>query len=115
LGYKALELAISVFQLQHSAQDAVFVGLAAQDSVVHLMNGASLICSTFLAVFHPMASAFEVGLVLCLLFIAYHVFNLKKQSSPPGPKGYPIVGNLFDMPAGNEVFVWAEWREKWGS
>ena len=33
---------------------------------------------------------------------------------PPGPKGYPLIGNLFDMPAMKPWVVYDEWRKTYG-
>ena len=33
---------------------------------------------------------------------------------PPGPKGYPLIGNLFDMPANKPWVVYDEWRKTYG-
>ena len=33
---------------------------------------------------------------------------------PPGPKGYPLIGNLFDMPANKPWIVYDEWRKTYG-
>jgi hypothetical protein len=33
---------------------------------------------------------------------------------PPGPKGYPLVGNLFDMPVDKPWVVYDEWRKTYG-
>ena len=33
---------------------------------------------------------------------------------PPGPKGYPLIGNLFDMPADKPWIVYDEWRKTYG-
>ena len=33
---------------------------------------------------------------------------------PPGPKGYPIIGNLFDMPVYKPWLVYDEWRKTYG-
>ena len=33
---------------------------------------------------------------------------------PPGPKGYPLIGNLFDMPVHKPWLVYDEWRKTYG-
>ena len=33
---------------------------------------------------------------------------------PPGPKGYPLIGNLFDMPVHKPWLVFEEWRKTYG-
>ena len=33
---------------------------------------------------------------------------------PPGPKGLPIIGNVFDMPKSYEWQTYIEWSKKWG-
>jgi hypothetical protein len=33
---------------------------------------------------------------------------------PPGPKGYPLIGNLFDMSADKPWVVYDEWRKTYG-
>ena len=34
---------------------------------------------------------------------------------PPGPKGYPLIGNLFDMPAQKSWVVYDEWGKIYGN
>jgi hypothetical protein len=33
---------------------------------------------------------------------------------PPGPKGYPLIGNLFDMPVHKAWVVFDEWHKTYG-
>ena len=33
---------------------------------------------------------------------------------PPGPKGYPLIGNIFDMPVDKPWDVYDEWRKTYG-
>lgn len=56
------------------------------------------------------ASAGLIGVVLIWLMLR------QKPSAPlpPGPKGWPIVGNLFDMPSSREWETFTQWGEKWG-
>ncbi|KAK6977026.1 cytochrome P450, partial [Favolaschia claudopus] len=43
-----------------------------------------------------------------------YFYNLQKKKFPlpPGPTGYPLIGNVFDMPSTWRTF--AEWGEKYG-
>jgi len=65
-----------------------------------------------------------VSLDLCLsisffLFALY--FYLKKANPysslplPPGPKGWPIIGNALDMPTEYEWKTYHEWCKKFGA
>jgi len=33
---------------------------------------------------------------------------------PPGPKGYPVIGNIFDMPSCREWETFTEWGRTYG-
>ena len=33
---------------------------------------------------------------------------------PPGPRGYPLIGNLFDMPVHKPWLIYDEWRRTYG-
>ena len=54
-----------------------------------------------------------VILASIVLFFAYSYVQDKKRNPaglpyPPGPKGYPIIGNLFDIP---NAFIYKRFRE----
>ncbi|KAK7029905.1 cytochrome P450 [Favolaschia claudopus] len=47
------------------------------------------------------------------LWPSYSVLK-KKFPLPPGPTGYPLIGNVFDMPSSQAWRTFAEWGEKYG-
>jgi hypothetical protein len=40
--------------------------------------------------------------------------NPKGLPLPPGPRGYPLIGSLFDMPMYKPWLVYDEWRKTYG-
>jgi hypothetical protein len=40
--------------------------------------------------------------------------NPKDLPLPPGPKGYPLIGNLFDLPVDRAWLVYDEWSKIYG-
>lgn len=60
---------------------------------------------------------------LAALFFGFLIFKqLKKRKNgnpnglplPPGPKGHPLIGNLWDMPVDKPWIVYDEWRKSYG-
>jgi len=58
-------------------------------------------------------SAFPLALLAVLL-----VYVWKRRAStsqlPPGPPGYPIIGNVFDIPQDHAWLTYNEWAKKYG-
>jgi len=49
------------------------------------------------------------------IILAIRIWAKKNTAHcPPGPKGYPIIGNLFDIPSTQEWLAFAELGDKYG-
>jgi hypothetical protein len=58
-----------------------------------------------------------IGVVI-LVFVLAPLYWISKQRTrlqlPPGPKGWPLIGNLLDVPQANFVATYTEWARKYG-
>ncbi|KAK0200101.1 cytochrome P450 [Desarmillaria ectypa] len=54
----------------------------------------------------------------CILFVASIYFLQciisRRRSLPPGPRGLPLIGNVFDMPSDRPWLTFAKWSDIWG-
>ncbi|KAK0465859.1 cytochrome P450 [Desarmillaria tabescens] len=71
-------------------------------------------------VFFDMSSsltALAIAISLFGLVVAYRLFYPTRRSTPfpPGPKGFPLIGNILDMPSDKEWLTFARWGEKHGN
>ena len=53
-------------------------------------------------------------LVLALIPL-YRASKRDRLSLPPGPKGWPLIGNLLDIPQSDFSKTYAEWARKYGA
>ena len=65
---------------------------------------------------HPYQTlaALFVGYILLRRLNKLRSGNPKGPPLPPGPKGYPLIGNLFDIPRDKPWLVYDEWRKTYG-
>lgn len=57
----------------------------------------------------------DIFLLLCLLIVCKLLRRSKTSIPlPPGPKGLPLIGNVLDMPSGQEWLTFSKWGERWG-
>ena len=58
-----------------------------------------------------------IGVVVLILALIplYQALKRKRLSLPPGPKGWPLIGNLFDIPQSDVVKTYAGWAQKYGA
>lgn len=59
--------------------------------------------------------AVNIALAVLALWLLKKVTEKKPLGRPiPGPKGWPIIGNLLDVPTEVEYKVFSQWKQKYG-
>ncbi|KZT12902.1 cytochrome P450 [Laetiporus sulphureus 93-53] len=56
--------------------------------------------------------ALSVASAVLLVTIGHH--RRRASTLPPGPQGWPLIGNIFDMPTTQQWKRFAEWGQRWG-
>jgi len=63
------------------------------------------------------ATSLLTSLVVSTLLLSILRLRLRRRNLlplPPGLKGYPLIGNLYDIPHENAWVTYAEWSKKYG-
>ena len=63
------------------------------------------------------ATQLYVALPVALASVALVGYALRRKSAlprPPGPKGVPLLGNIFDFPKEKEWLTYAKWGDEYG-
>ncbi|OSD06956.1 cytochrome P450 [Trametes coccinea BRFM310] len=55
-------------------------------------------------------------LLVGAILVAFEHFRRRRRLSslPPGPRGWPIIGNILDMPTSYHWITFADWSKQWG-
>ena len=53
-----------------------------------------------------------LALVVTLAILKY--VTRRRGRVPPGPPGWPVIGNILDMPPSHQWRTFAQWSEQWG-
>ncbi|KAF5313822.1 hypothetical protein D9619_013035 [Psilocybe cf. subviscida] len=65
----------------------------------------------------------QLEVILCILalliykasrYLSDRRRNPSRLPPPPGPKGYPLIGNIFDMPTSQQWRTYADWAKVYG-
>ncbi|KAJ7906530.1 cytochrome P450 [Mycena leptocephala] len=53
------------------------------------------------------------GVLLLTVVILHRLAYGQQRILPPGPAGWPVIGNILDMPTATEWLTFAQWGSKW--
>ncbi|KAK0204523.1 cytochrome P450 [Desarmillaria ectypa] len=56
-----------------------------------------------------------VGIAVVTIILSTLLLSPKHERTPPGPRGWPLIGNIFDLPAKESWKVYLEWSRKYNS
>ena len=55
-----------------------------------------------------------VAIAVVLLLVYRFIKTRRRLPYPPGPRGWPIIGNIFDVPTSYQWKTFAQWGEQYG-
>jgi hypothetical protein len=54
-------------------------------------------------------------LIIILVFFVHRSRQRQARPLPPGPKPWPLIGNVLDMPSQREWVTFSDWGKSWGT
>lgn len=57
----------------------------------------------------------SLAVLLLIYVVRVLVFGGRPSRSPPGPPGWPFIGNVFDIPTTYQWETFTAWGDKWGT
>lgn len=84
---------------------------AGSDTIAHIATTSYSSKNTMLGL-----GLLDVGVCTVAALVAFAIFlkNKTRHRYPPGPKGFPLLGNIFDLPSNCQWTAYAEWSRKLG-
>jgi hypothetical protein len=61
------------------------------------------------------SSYLKTLILVALVTLVVYLFTKPKRNLPPGPKGFPLLGNLFQLPKAEQFRRFTEWKEEFGA
>jgi hypothetical protein len=58
-------------------------------------------------------SSCAIAVYASILFVKWQ--RRKRIPYPPGPKGLPLIGNILDIPPGDEWITYNQWSHKYST
>jgi hypothetical protein len=97
----------------------LYAGRKHVDVVVYItcMRGfREYLVSFFFQIIMPSALHFvDILAGGCVVYLLKRILSSNRAPPlPPGPKGYPVIGNLLDIPTEREWETYAHWSEEYG-
>lgn len=59
-------------------------------------------------------SSYVIAALIIASTLIWKTTRLSKLPYPPGPKGIPLLGNVYDIPPRREWVTYAKWSREYG-
>lgn len=57
----------------------------------------------------------DLALAAFAIYLIEQLLSRRRLALPPGPRGFPLIGNVLDMPQAKESEVFSEWGKRFGA